>query len=352
MLLQYKDPFPFLYDIKLLLILLSLQLIIFFQPVCAEDTTIYIRSKAFSELKFYPVKKAPAQVSGLSFATLNSEVSSIIDEINVLAGDKVKKGELLIRLNCDDFSYQLMELSALKEETEANLALSKYQLSRSQKLYKTKNISEIELKTNQANVKVLKSKLKSIYAKTQLAKKNISRCEIKAPYAGIILQRFINKGEMVAVGQKLLKIADPEKSEVVAQLPIGLLDKINISESFFVYQDNKYPVTLRAMIPTIATRARHQQFHFSFTGKDKPPLNAFGELHVKLSDSFLPAELLVIRENRRGLFILEGNKAVFFAIADNKPGRPFAVSLADKTQVIIEGMENLLDGQIVKPLLN
>jgi RND family efflux transporter MFP subunit len=352
MLLQNKYLFLLLTDLKSLLVLVSIQLVLFIQPVCAEDKIVYIRSEAFSELKFYPLKKAPAKVSGLSTSTLNSEISSIVDKVHVLAGDKVKKGDVLIRLNCDDFSYQLLELSALKEETQANLSLKKYQLARSTKLYKSKNISEIELKTDQANVKVLKSKLKSIHAKTQLAKKNISRCDIKAPFSAIILQRLVNQGEMVITAQKLLEITSPEQSEVIVQLPIELLDKINISESFFVYRENKYPVTLRAKLPTIETRARHQQLHFSFTAVDKPLINAFGELHVKLADSFLPAELLVIRENQSGLFLLKENKAVFLAVPDTKPGRPFSISLPDETQIIIEGLENLLDGQLVKQLSN
>jgi len=336
--------------IKPLLIQLLILLIGFTPIVYAQDKTVYIRSQAFSDLKFYPYKKAPAQVTGLATATLNSEISSIIDKVNVLPGDKVNQGELLISLNCDDFSFHLLELAALKNETLANLALKKYQLARSKKLYKSKNISEIELKTHQANVKVFNAKLKSIAAKTLMAKKNISRCEIRAPYTGIVLQRSVNQGEMVAIGQKLLTLTDPDKSEVVAQLPIALLDGINISESFFVYRDKKYPLRLRAIIPSIETRARHQQFRFSFIAKNKPILNAFGELQVKLTDSFLPAQLLVQREKQSGIFLFEQNKAKFYPLADIKPGRPFAVSLPDNSQIIVEGLESLSHGQQVKLL--
>jgi RND family efflux transporter MFP subunit len=336
--------------IKPLLIQFFILLISFKAAVYAQDKSIYVRSKAFSELKFYPYKKAPAQVTGLSTATLNSEISSIIDKINVLPGDKVNQEQILISLNCDDFSFHLLELAALKNETLANLALKKYQLGRSKKLYKSKNISEIELKTHHANVKVLNAKLQSIDAKTLMAKKNIDRCEIKAPYTGIVLQRSVNQGEMVVIGQKLLTITDPDKSEVLAQLPIGLLDGININESFFVYRDKKYPLRLRAIIPSIETRARHQQFRFSFITQNKPLLNAFGELQVKLTDSFLPAQLLVQREKQSGIFLLEQNKAKFIPLADIKPGRPFAVSLPDDSQIIVEGLESLSHGQQVELL--
>ena len=351
--LHLKQPAVLLQPyIKFLFLVFCIQIMSFNSLVYADEKIHYIRTQAFSDLKFYPIKKAPAQVTGLWTATLNSEVSSVIDKLNVLAGDQVSKGEVLIRLNCDDFSYHLLELIALKNETLANLALKKYQLARSIKLYKSKNISEIELKTDQANVKVLDSKLKSIEAKTLMAKKNISRCDIKAPYTGIVLQRLVSQGEMVVPGQKLVTISDPDKSEVVVQLPIGLLDGINISDSFFVYKEKEYPLRLRAIIPTIETRARHQQYRFSFINKNKPLLNAFGELHVKLADSFLPAQLLVKRENQSGIFLFENNKAKFYALADIKPGRPFAVSLAENSQIIIEGLESLFNGQQVKLLPN
>jgi len=350
MLLQYKYPLVFITCLKSLLLIISFQLIMLIQPLFAQEKVAYVRSEAFFELKFYPVKKAPAQVIGLSSAILNSEISSVIDKINVLAGDKVNKGDVLIELNCDDFSFHLLELAALKDETLASLALKKYQLARSQKLYKSKNISEIELKKDQADVKILRAKLKSIAAKTKLAEKNISRCDIKAPYTGIIIERFVNQGEMVATGQKLVSITDPDQSEVIVQLPIGLVDGINISESSFVFKGKNYPVKLRATIPAIETRARHQQFRFSFMTKNKPLLNAFGQLHVKLADSFLPAQLLVKRKNHSGIFLLEENKAIFYPIDDIKPGRPFAITLADETQIITEGLENLFDAQDVKLL--
>jgi multidrug resistance efflux pump len=126
------------------LILFIMLIIVLIVPVCAEDKVAYIRSKTFSQLKFYPIKKAPAHVTGLSTAILHSEISSIIDQVYVLAGDQVKKGDVLISLNCDDYSFHLIELLALKDEIHANLSLNEYQLARSKKLYKSKNISEIK----------------------------------------------------------------------------------------------------------------------------------------------------------------------------------------------------------------
>jgi len=337
--------------VKLKLIVFIFTLLLFFQTAVAEEKLVYVDSKVFSELKFYPIKKAPAQVYALATVTLNSELNSIVDQVNILAGIQVKKGDVLISLNCDDYSNHLTELYAVKEESKANLDLKKYQLARSLKLYKSKNISEIELKTDQANVKIYKARLNSIQAKINLAKKNINRCEIKAPYNGVILERMVNKGEMARIGQKLLTLTDPNQSEVLVQLPIGLVDGIKISESFFVYQQNKYPVKLRAIIPTIETRARHQQYRFSFINKQKPLLNSFGELQVTLSQPYLTASILVKRDNQNGIFTLKDNRAEFIPVENAQIGRPFAITLHDSTQVIIAGQQNLINGQHVKQIV-
>jgi RND family efflux transporter MFP subunit len=332
---------------------------VYAQELFEKESPVYINSKTFSELKFKPIKKAPAQVVGLSTSTLDAEISSIIDNISVLPGDKVKKGDVLIELNCDDSHFKLLDLTALKSVTQSNLSLKKYQLSRSTKLYKTKNISELNLKNDQTEVEILKANLNSIQAKIQLAQKNISRCLIKAPFSGVILDRFVNQAEMVSIGQQLIKITDPLKSEVLVQLPIGLVDEFSIQkliqQSLFVYRNKKYPVTFRSMIPRVQGRARHQQFRFSFDpSTNRPALNAFGELEVILSHSYLPANILVSRKGQLGLFIYKNNTAKFIAFENAIPGRPIKISeinigedLTDSTEVIIEGMNALSDGQEV-----
>jgi RND family efflux transporter MFP subunit len=332
----------------------------------SQELPTYIKSKAYSKLKFKPIKKAPAQVVSLSTSLLNAEITSIIDKISILPGDIVAKGETLLELNCDDANFKLIDLKALKSVAQSNLALNEYQLSRSIKLHKSKNISEIDLKNDQTEVKVLKANIKSIQAKIQLAEKNVSRCVIKAPFSGVILERFVNRAEMVSIGQQLIKITDPKQSEVLVQLPIGLVDNFSINkliqQSFFVYRHRKYPVSFRAIIPSLEGRARHQQFRFSFLTESKnsynrPPLNAFGELEIVLSDDYLPAHLLVKRNGENGIFLYQNNKAKFLFIVDATPGRPFKVSLdngdiklIDSTHIITEGMESISDGQVVNEL--
>jgi len=245
-------------------------------------------------------------------------------------------------------------------ELAANLDLKKYQLARTYKLFKSKNISELELKTDQANVKIYSARLSSIQAKINLAKKNIDRCHIKAPFDAVILERKVNTGEMVASGQELLSLTDPKQSEVLVQLPIGLVDGIQISHNDFVYKGQKYPLKLRATIPAIETRARHQQYRFSFLKPDpgkytelqqRPLPYSFGELQVTLSDSYLPADILVQRKKKNGIFIFKDNTAVFVDVDNAQIGRAFAINLKDSVQVIVEGQQVVFDGQKVQQTL-
>ncbi len=118
-----------------------------------------------------------------------------------------------------------------------------------------------------------------------------------------------------------------------------------------MFLQKKYPVKLRAIIPAIETRARHQQYRFSFLEqkiKQKRPLpNSFGELQVTLDSAYLPANLLVKRNKQNGIFVLNENFAVFVPVKNAQAGRPFAISLEDATQVIVEGQQVLVDGQKV-----
>ncbi|MCW8928677.1 MAG: efflux RND transporter periplasmic adaptor subunit [Gammaproteobacteria bacterium] len=327
----------------------------------AKDNTIPVTVKPLEQLVFHPVKKAPAQVVTLQNSLLSSEISALVDKIYVQIGERVEKYQLLISLECDDYELNYQQIISEKNVLLAERQFTDYQFERSKKLIKSNSVSKeahkrlsTKVAKNSAQIQLLNNKLKQ-------SEKNISRCQIKAPFSGVIAERLVHLGEHVSPHTPLARLIDTENLEVEVQVPIVLIDNIDYSSLNFIYRNKQYPLKIRAIIPSIETRARHQKVRLSFLSEKTLP-DAYGIVEITLRAMHIPANYLVSRNSQTGIFLLkklnntenhineaeEGLfKAQFYPIDNALTGRAAIIDLPLNTEVIISGRNALSDGQHV-----
>ncbi len=342
-------------------------------PAAEKPKPLTVTVRTFEQLAFHPLKKAPAYVVILKDSLLSSQLNASVRNIHVEVGDQVKPGQLLLDLDCDDYLWQEQELEADKDALKAGYDFTQYQFERSKKLLKTKSVSEESHRNKAADLKNLNAKITALDIKIKKARKNIRRCEIHAPFGGVISERSINQGEYVVPGSPLLRLININDLEVEVQVPITVVNEFDYKSLDFVYREEQFPVTLRAIIPGIETRARHQLVRLEFTGKKAPP-NAFGMVHVELKTLQLPANVLVQRGGKTGIFILEKDPhqmaaelqvqtplqaseqqsvplqtatAVFYPLEQALIGRPASAELAPDTLIVLQGRQALEHGKRV-----
>jgi len=317
-----------------------------------QSEPIPVTVKPLKELVFHPVKKAPAQVVTLQNSLLSSELSALVETVHVQIGDRVTKGQLLVNLECDDFELSKEQLVLEKSVLSAEQKFALYQYDRSKKLIKSKSVSQEAHKKLATEVIKLAAQLKLLDSKIKLAEKNILRCQIKAPFSGVIAERLIYEGEHVASHSPLFRLIDIDNLEVEVQVPIVLINSLDYSALNFIFHNKSYPLKIRAVIPSIETRARHQRVRLSFL-KEKTLPDAYGMVEITLSSEYIPANYLVTRGTQVGIFIMKENgknknfQAQFHAINNALTGRAAIVDLPENTQVIISGRNALVDGQNV-----
>lgn len=328
-------------------------------PILAKSTSqgvIPVSVKPLQQLVFHPVKKVPAQVVSLQSSLLSAEISALVKNVHVQIGDRVNKEQLLITLECDDYELNKKQLVAEKQALEADYNFASYQYQRSKKLIKSKSVSQEAHRRQAAEVNKLSAQKQLLLAKIQQSEKIISRCRIKAPFAGVIAKRLIHIGENVAPRTPLIRLIDVDDLEVEVQVPVVLVDDLDYTSLNFIYRNQAYPLKLRAIIPSIETRARHQRVRLSFTDNKTLP-DAYGMVEITLRRMTIPGNYLVSRNKQLGLFLLKEKRAKdnmnnyyvanFYALNNALPGRAATVDLPLDSQVIISGRHALNDGQKV-----
>lgn len=126
-----------------------------------------------------------------------ARVTGFLREIAVADGAEVKEGDLLFRIEPEQYEAAVAAQEALLAQAEANLTLTQVELARKQTLVDRGSIAQSELDVALANEKVAEAAIQSAKAAIDQAQLDLDYTEITAPFDGRIgrLQRSI--GELV-----------------------------------------------------------------------------------------------------------------------------------------------------------
>lgn len=168
-------------------------------------------SKAFTR-EWRTKIKAVGTITPELGVTVRTEESGLVEEILFESGQRIKVGDVLVRL---DRSVELAELSGARAEFES----ANQEFLRAKKLIESNSISRSEYDLVQSRAISARSRVKSLEAK-------IERKEIRALFAGRAGRRLINKGEYLSVGQPIVELHSEDLFYVDFTLPqrfMGLL---------------------------------------------------------------------------------------------------------------------------------
>lgn len=319
-----------------------------FPLIALAADPIAVTVKPLSELAIYPQLEAPASVVSLNSSRLSAEIRAIVADIPVNVGDSVARGDLLARLDCTDYELNLRQAQAALDATRAQRRLAEYRLQRARALAKSSNVSEELLVQREVELTALKADIRSREALLVSAEKNVARCEVRAPFAGAVVERIGQIGELAAPGNPLIGLQDVTAIEVSAQIPGTQLASLERAAEIRFQEDGAgHPLRVRSVVPVRDPRARTQEVRLVFSQDSVPPGTA-GRVVWRHNQAFVAPDLVVQRTGQLGLFVVEGGQAKFHPLPAAQEGRPAKVDLPLDTRVVVDGRINLSDGSALR----
>ncbi|WP_426358525.1 efflux RND transporter periplasmic adaptor subunit [Pseudocolwellia sp. HL-MZ19] len=308
----------------------------------------FVLSQEASELLLHPTRSSPALVIALNHSVIPAQTSGVVTKLMVNVGDQVLKGEILATLDCQINTLNHNSEFAQYNQLYSELLFKKRELVRGRSLLKQKNIGEAELDRLNNAVENTRGLLQAKKAAVDNALLNVERCNIKAPYDGVVTKRVANLGEMIDFGRPLVELIEDKRLEVSAKIASSDAESFHQAKIYNVDINGEfYPVTLRAYLPLIEENARSREARFLFVDKQAVAGDT-GRLRWENPLPYLPAYLLQKRKGKSGYFVVENNKAKFITVEQAEEGRPITYELAPSTQIITEGRQGLEDGDAVK----
>ncbi|MGZ9031083.1 MAG: efflux RND transporter periplasmic adaptor subunit [Burkholderiaceae bacterium] len=165
------------------------------------------------------VYAADAIIEAVQQATLAAQINGSVTAYYVDAGDRVKKGQILARLDTRDTDAQVAAGRAGIAQAEAATSAAKSNYDRTKSLVAQKFISEAALDKAESEYKVALAAVESARAGSAQASTARGFAEIRAPFDGIVTRRLMEVGEFASPGRAVIAVHDPASLRAVGSLP-------------------------------------------------------------------------------------------------------------------------------------
>ncbi len=247
-----------------------------------KETVITVQTEKAVKRTITQIVTASGKIQPETMVKINAEVSGEITQLPVKEGQRVRKGELLVRIKPDQYQAQvdraeagLSSAKASFSQQTSNLEKATSEYKRAQELFTKKLLSDQDFVTAKTSFQSAKSMLESALAgvaqaqaSLRDAKESLNKTTIYSPMEGTISQLISELGERVSgssftQGTQIMTVADLSMME--AQVDVGENDVvlIHIGDTARItvdaYSEKKLKGTVYEIANTATTKSLGQQ---------------------------------------------------------------------------------------------
>ena len=316
------------------------------------------------------------RVVSLKEAKVPAAVMGRVEKVLVEEGDRVKKGQILASIDTERYKWLAniasANVNAAKAELKSAQAETKINLVELERMISLKNssafnASKYDKLQNQntallAKEEIVEAKLNSAIQEENIAKQNLSRATVKAPFNGIIELKMVELGEAVGLGFPMFQLISDTSVEIQADVPSNRarILKENNEIQISTTDNIKFISKVRALGVRENSNTRTIKIHLSYENSETDRKLFVGE-NVNISVPLGPGqEALTVHKD--AILKREGMSLVYVVKEDSAQIKP--VKLGDGVGerfivlsgieagdlVVTKGNERLRPGQKVNPI--
>ncbi len=187
-------------------------------------------------------------------------VGGRVIERKVEIGDRIEPGQVLARLDPQDLAPALDAQRAQQEAIRTELEIARAELARAQRLRAGNFVSDANVERQQATVDAASARLQAAAAQVNQARNSLGYQQLRADTAGIVTAIDTEAGQVVAVGQPVIRIARIDDVEVQVNVPEQDLARVRAASGWTVTlpgaPGREWQATLRELSPAADPASR------------------------------------------------------------------------------------------------
>ena len=291
------------------------------------------------------------------------EIEGLVTNFPVTKGQKIKKGDVLVRVERKPLLLELKFAEANLAEAKENYENAFSELTRSKELLKKKSISSRAYDDALYTANASSKKIMALKAKIELIQYRIEKCVISAPFGGFVVAEHTQVGQWLKKGDEVVSIIEINPILVMVPVPDRYIHFLRKGQQVDLELDflpgNKTRKGLvRDIIPEGNEKSRTFPVQISLTNKD---LSILAGMSCKVSFPVgEPYEALLVHKDAvvtsgdsHHIFVVRNGKAMSVSVDKGRAYGSLVVvrgKLTGGEMVVVEGNERLSSGQEVRSI--
>ncbi|MFN7666572.1 MAG: efflux RND transporter periplasmic adaptor subunit [Inhella sp.] len=237
-------------------------------------------------------------------ADLRAEVAAVVLEVGKDNGERVRRGDLIVRLDATSIRDSLASAEEALRAAKQGFEQSERVLARQRTLNQQGMTSMQALEDAEVRRNAAQSELAAANARVVTARQQMSRTELRAPFDGLVTDRKVSVGDTVQVGREIVKVIDPTSMRFEGQVSADRLSELKVGQgvSFRVngFGDQEFVARLSRIDAAANATTRQVEVAAAFEpGASLPQvagLYAEGRIDTGARQALTVAESAVVRE--------------------------------------------------------
>ncbi|RMB02013.1 efflux RND transporter periplasmic adaptor subunit [Eilatimonas milleporae] len=315
------------------------------------------QAASFSTERFFIGRIEARRETALGF-----EFGGRVIEVLVNEGDAVQSGTVLARLDTDILRAERAELVGMRDQAAADSALADATLIRMREARSLNAISVQALDEAEKGARARRAALRRAEASVRSIDVRLEKSVLKAPYDGVVAERFIDEGLVVEAGSPLIRLLETGALEArigVAGDGVGYFERGDIH--ILSVDGRNYSATVSGVLPVRDRTTRSVDVIFHFNG-DSGPLRqgdlARATITTPIEESGYWVPVAALTESARGLWAVyvaepsEGADAIIsrrdIEVLHHDTDRAFVRgALEPGDRLVADGLHRLSPGLLV-----
>ena len=306
------------------------------------------------ETQLAPIRWVHGSVISRDDARIASVAAGRVIEIAEV-GSVLAQGQRVAKLDDTALRLRLEQVRAESGRSKAQRDLAASQMARFERLASV--VAQAQIDEVRATLASAEQEMARIGAQRRGIEHEIAETEIRAPFAGIVSERFVQRGEYLNLGAAVAHLVDTRRLEARVLAPLALAPRISAGQRLDVRLAGAVqPAKVRTIVPVGDERSR--QFELRLALPEGYALVG-SAIEVALPDGVaiggiaVPRDALVLREAETYVMRIKADDtaervAVKVGVARDAMIEIVSGELAAGDRIVVRGAERLAHGQSVR----
>lgn len=324
-----------------------------------EDTAVTVQTASVVDITVPRTLRLTGNLRGAKETDLAANVSGMLTATLVERGQMVKEGDVIARVDVKAAALALAEAKVQVENTLVQQSISASDCARYEQLKAKGAVTDLEYDQVMAKCKVAPISVEAATARQRIAAKNVGDGIIRAPFSGVVIERFVDVGEYVQPSSRVISLAQVKDLKLEFSLPEQNFSQVHVGAPV-TFKVGAYPgVAFQATVSHLSGAVRNTRDviveALVSPVEQKLLPGMFAEVEVAVGEEQLPGvppSAVFEKNGKPNVLVVVGDVLEQRVIQPGVPaasGVPVRKGIKSGEYVVVADVTQLKNGQRIVP---